>query len=154
MVATAAQRRPFSSPRALLLIGNFKIGWVTGFRIRPSATGAPIKVFGDMYRQRTEPVDADGSGSFDLIHILSEPLSAARQDGFVLWADHLLSTGQWIDYEPPNLTLVDAKSKRVICTVEGMFPENQEFALVQGGLLQHSGSFSFRKAYPHATPVL
>lgn len=143
------RKRAFSSIRAWLFIESQKVGWANGFRMRPTTTSSDIRVFGNIYRERAEPVDASASGSFDFIHMLWAPLSSLKSNNYQLWANQLMDTRQWIDYEPPPLTLVDMVTKKIVCTVEGMMPEGEEFALTQGGLMQRSCNFSCNKAYEH-----
>lgn len=147
------RRRAFSSPRALLYISTLKIGWATGIRVNPSMAATDINVFGDVYRQRAEPVTASGSGSFDFIHMLWAPLASFKEGPYSVWANQLMSTQQWIDYEPPPLTLVDLITKREIVTLKGMFPEGEEWSLTQGGLMQRNCRFTFDRAYEHSTAI-
>ena len=147
------RRRAFSSPRAWLFIGSQKIGWATGFRMRPSVNATDIRVFGSIYRERAEPVDASGSGSFDYIHMLWAPLAGFKEGTYQLWANQLMTTLQWIDYEPPPITLIDMVTKKEVCTIQGMFPESEDFSLSQGGLMQKNCNFTFNRAFEHSLPI-
>lgn len=148
------KKRAFSSARAILAIGSQKVGWAIGFRANPTVVGAPIFVFGDMYKQRTEPVTADGSGSFDFIHMLWQPLNSLKSGSASLWANHLLTTQQWIEYEPPPIGVYDLITGKGVCLVTGMFPEREDFSLTQGGLMQRSCNFSATKITEHRDEIL
>lgn len=167
MADTTVNRRAFSSPRAAIVIGGVPVGWAQGFQARESVTSVPIKVLGEMYTQRFEPVNADASGSFDLIHLLVEPLSglitsSAAGNTVRAWASHILSTQQWIAYDPPALSLVDlnttgfragSSGNRSVITVIGMMPEGRSFTISQGGLLMENCNFNAIKIEEHRVAI-
>lgn len=149
-------QRPFSSPRARLQIEGVQIGWAQGISVRPGVTTSPVKVLGNIYPVRFEPTDTNCSGSFDYIHILAKPLRSLTRSGgaAALWAGHFLSTRDWVRYEPPTMTLVDALNPGInILTIEGMVPEGQSFSLTQGGLMMVSCNFVCTRAYEHTQSI-
>lgn len=116
-----------------------------------------------MYTQRFEPVNADASGSFDLIHLLSEPLSylrASSSNGQVrVWASHVLTTRQWVAYNPPTLSLIDMNTtglgagNRSVITVYGMMPEGRSFTISQGSLMMENCNFNAVRIEEHLLPI-
>lgn len=152
----ADQLRAFSSPRCGLQIDGTRIGWAQGISVRPGVTTAPVKILGDMYTQRFEPVDTNVSGSFDTIHILNAPLASLTRRGGAasVWAGHFLSTRDWVMYEPPNLELFDLITGKLVLSIEGMVPEGQSWQLSQSGLMMVSCSFVATRAVEHNTPII
>lgn len=146
--------RAFSSPRALLYLGPVRVGWVTGLSISPNMMGLPIKVLGDIYAKRIEAVDSDASGSFSTIKILEQPMSLLRDSrGRRLWGDQLMTNRQWIEYDPPPLTLVDQVSGQRVITCLGIFPNGHQFGLSQGGVASSDFNFRCIRAFEHSESI-
>ena len=146
--------RAFSAIRAYIYLGPVRVGWATDVSVQPNMMGLPVKILGDIYAQRIEPVDSDAGGSFGYIHILEKPLSMlVDAQGKSLWGTHLLKNRQWIEYDPPPLTVVDQYSTDNVLTCLGVFPNGQTFNLAQGGIMQANCSFRCTRAFEHTTSI-
>ncbi len=148
--------RAFSSPRAGLAIEGTMIGWAQGISVRPGVTTSPVKILGNMYPERFEPVDTNCSGSFDYIHILTAPLRSLKRRGGTmgLWAGHFLETRDWVLYDPPDLVVMDLITKQAVLTIQGMVPEGQSWNLSQGGLMMVSCNFVATRALEHERSIV
>lgn len=146
--------RPFSAIRCLVYLGTKRVGYAQGVSVRPNVMGSPIKELGDIYAKRIEPVDSDAGGNFDYIHILDAPLAQlVDSSGRHLWGTHMLSNRQWIEYDPPPLTLVDQYSTKRVITCLGVFPDSQSFQLALGGMMQVGCGFRCTRAFEHSESI-
>lgn len=146
--------RPFSAIRAHIFFDTVRVGWAVGVSVQAATVGAPVKVLGDIYAKLIEPVDTDVTGSFDYIHILDRPLASLAANGRKVWGTHLLTNREWIQFDPPMMTIVDMFNNDNVITIQGAFPQGQNFTLTQGGMMMVDCSFRGIRAFEHGTAIV